>query len=364
MGSQPSREQGNSQQVNSSNAKKKEESENMRKAVREGKQLFIMQDINDNMKHINDIVSAYGDHSQPLIMQLVEKFNSQLPEDATRINEALTSKMTDFHNALLQGLNAVNDPQQTKTAKIKQAHSDLNVMLDALSKTYGKDFDVYKTGLLNNETFSKNKEIAKSATDVIENIKNTKIKYKFFEYKYIELNIFMILYTEFMYNTMDKFMKNVLFFNEQRDKVRQDIIQQFMKTLETMIASTGLNIDPSEMKNLNDLSTRFIEEVNRKDNDFKEQLSDIVKVSSDNISSFVNSLSSSHRSALTESLSQVPSRYNTSVSNTDNILSSELENGYPIGRGGKNKNKKQKGGFIRDGSRLPQAFYELQLEVQ
>lgn len=354
MGSQPSRVQGS--QVNSSNARRKEESENMKKAVREGKQLFIMQDINDNIKHINDIVSAYGDHSQPLIMQLVEKFNSQLPDDATRINESLTTKMTNFHNALLQGLNAVNDPLQTKTDKVKQAHGDLNVMLDALSKTYGKDFDVYKTGLLDSEVFVKNKEIAKSAADVIENIKNTKIKYKFFEYKYIELNIFMILYTEFMYNTMDKFIKNVLFFNEQRDKVRQDIIEQFMNTLRNMIKSTQLNIEPSEIKSLNDLSTRFIEEVNRKDNEFKEQLSDIVKVSSDNISSFVSSLSSSHRSALTESLSQVPTKYNSSISNaeTDNVFPDYLETGLPV-RGG----KKQKGGFIRDGSRLPQAFYEL-----
>jgi hypothetical protein len=178
---------------------------------------------------------------------------------------------------------------------------------------------------------SESKQMQEGVESIMGNVKSLKVKYKYFEYKYIELNIFLILFVQHVYATMHTFVNNIIEFNKQRDDAREKIIQDTMKLMAGILGEGEQGLNVVDTNTLRELTTKVQTVMKQKDEAMKQRLDEMVKVSTDNIQGFLAALTDATKGDMKEQLNK---------------------------QGG-SKQKQQQGGFVRDHSRFPQAFYDL-----
>ena len=142
---------------------------------------------------------------------------------------------------------------------------------------------------------------------------------------------------------MNGFVTNVAAFNKVRDSNREALFKEAMKLMSEMLKDAGVE---SKTESLLDMMTKIKTHMQKTDEEMNNKMEGIMKLTADNLSGFID--------ALTQT--------------TKDDLFTQLQNGKQAPtQGGMNKHTnsnrkklKQTGGFVRDHSRFPQAFYDIE----
>lgn len=312
------------------------------KALQNGNQVFLREDVAAKLADVSKTFKEYNDYDYDKIIQHI----SEHSQYGTVISEPIKKSLTEFHNALIASID--NTGKQPSTfedinAQKKQLKSFMQkpdaTFFDNLKTYYGKPLDETINQLLNDQSIDKS--MITEVRNITESIKSLKVKYKFFEYKYIELNLFLILVVTKSYEIINTFVNDVLAFNQQRDESRKQEIDNILKSINSMISSAELQVKPDDFSYLTSMMDQMNKQIAEDAKSLESQLAKTSQVTNEGLIELFNNYIENAND---------PKKINeliTKLSEKQQKIQSEQ------------RKQGQSGGFIRDHSILPQAFYEI-----
>jgi hypothetical protein len=183
----------------------------------------------------------------------------------------------------------------------------------------------------NFEFIKENSEIKLVVDAILRGMVDMNSRSMFFEYKYISMYIFMTVFIQHMYNTMNKFMGEVVQLNEVRSRYRQEANKEIFDAILDAVDKSGVDIT-EHLRDHDIVIKQKASELQKKINDVQENYKQTMEM---NMSGLLEYILKNERS-MADSLMRV-------VQNTP-------PNSF--------KSQDQVGGFVKDGSTFPTSFYE------
>lgn len=309
-------------------------------SLKSGNQIFMEKDVREKILEVSKVFEAFNKDDHKLLLEYVDSINMTLQKNGSpefKISDPVRRSLAEFHTAVLNGLeNAALKTDSEKSAMYSDImkNGKIDDLFHALSRSYTKEFDEKKDRILTTQGIVNNDEMKKNISSIMNTVKTLKIKSKYFEYKYIELNIFLILFVQQTYIAMDSFVKNIMDFNSQRDMIRESMIKDTMKVMTNILTSADLQINPQDFNYITDMIAQLRKHMENKNLELQQKLQKTETVAHQQVMDVVNQFTSA---------SQIPTQKPNEPFNYYN---------KPTTLG-------QQGGYIRDGSMFPQAFYDL-----
>lgn len=314
----------------SPNAKQKEqEIQALTDAIKSGNQIILEKDVREKVSEISKVFEDFNKNDHQGLLEHIDKLNDTLQGTSKiAISDQVKNALMSFHKAVLANLNTAGMPEaKQREAFIGEMKKPTSEIFQNLSKHFGKELEDKKNELINQKGIVESPELKTNITTIMNSVQGLKVKYKFFEYKYIEMNIFLILFIEHVYKSLERFITNVVAFNQQRDLVRENLIKDTFSLMMNILTSADLQINPDDFDYITKLMEQLRTHMQTKNNEMEEKMRGMVEVTTDNLAGFINALSSATKDGLYQQL--------------------------------QGQQGQQRGGFVRDGSKFPQAFYEL-----
>ena len=331
--------------------------EAMEASLKTGNHVYLQTGIFDQIKGLSEELQSLGKSDLVKLRKDVDRINEMFKDKGFKMSDSMTNALMEYHKALLANIDK-SDKNYTKESRAgydnilknpvdndKYARSittvttngkdDVTKIFTALKSYYADDIDDVFNTFNKAAGIKGNDQVKSSVTSIAENIKNMKVKYRFFEYRYIQMNIFMLMFIQHTYDTIEKFTHDVIEFNVQRDKAREDAIKDFVTSITDIMKSADLRIGEVDFKELDALMMNMTSNIKSKQDDFNSKLKDIQEITQDNIKGFISALSDATKIQIQDHLNQTTrpqapsSQYN-----------------------------QQRGGFIRGSSMMPQSFYD------
>lgn len=372
--------QSNTSQRSATPADKNARTATIRKAVESGNQFILQKDVVQKATEVSDLIKKYSEDDYQGILTFIDKYNENITNAGVKITipESVTKSLATFHSKILESLNTAGKSEAQKYDQFKNVmtKSSSDVM-NLLKKTYTAELEEKKDTLLSSEGIADNKMITKNLDETIDSITTLKVRYKYFEYKYIEMNLFLLLFIQHSYQTMDDFVHNVMDFNMMRDKNREEILKQTLSIMTNIVDNSSLELDTAQIDGINNLMGQLRDNMKQKDDKMQKEMQRLLELTSKDMSTFIGSLSEAMQNNLRDTLAD-PNRPPSQPAPASATMPQYPPAGAypppssaypPVGpavHGGFIRDGSvmpqenwQKGGFIRDGSVMPQSFHDL-----
>ena len=319
----------------------------VKEAVEKGDQILLEKDVRDKISEVSDIFSAFNKDDHKKLLGYVDSINQSLKMSGNptfELSEPIKKSLVEFHTAILSGIDTATMTEEGKNAKYLEIMSspvgdkvkNIESIFKILGDNYGKDLEEKKKIIMQSQGIVDSKEMQGNVETIMNSVKGLKVKYKFFEYKYIELNIFLILFVQQVYKSMDSFVNNVVAFNKQRDATREQLIRDTLKIMLGILTAADLQINPNDFEYLTGMMDKLKSHMDDKNKELETKMRDLVAITTDNLSGFLGALTEPTKIDLMKQLQQDPKLQQ--AAQAQGVL---------------------RGGFVRDGSMFPQAFYDL-----
>lgn len=327
----------------------------------------------DKIKGLGDVIGFFNDNDTDSLEKFVDVYNQQVAaKDKIDLGPELKNLMMSFHSQLLTVIDSqfttatAAEKQQVLKSKLKD-NKQLNEMLGMY---YNEKLKAVEARVLGDEAVRSNPQLTETVKAILNNVKSLKVKYKFFEYKYVQLNIFMIVFIQFVYNSMTKFIVDVIAYNQARDAIRQEMTQKIFAATRDIMSASDLQIRPEDSEAITKMITNLQDKVKT---DQVEIQNMSAKLKTDSMADLLNFVLKSDESLATHIMESVDKFKQTQGVKVGAQAQTSSQQGSPSKPWQSNPNKpwqgnkpwqnpsvnQQQGGFIRDMSMLPQAFYAL-----
>lgn len=334
-------------------------------AFRTGNQIFLEKDVKEKVSELSKVFEDFNNNDYKGLLAHIERINERLRQKNQpefELSEKVKKSLVNFHSAILSGIDTDMMGDKEKNAAFKNIMSapgknyqeNLENVFKILGNFYGSDLENKKNMLLKAQGIVDNPALQDNLSIILNVTKALKVKYKFFEYKYIELNIFLILLVQHFFQTFDSFATNILAFNKMRDETRQKLVQDTLNMMVSILKAADLDIDTADIANIKESMEKLRVHMDKKNQEMETRMRDLVAISTDNLSGFVSALTDATRVDLLKQL-QAPGSA-PGLTRQQSLPASALS-GIPGVLGG---GSRQKGGFPRDGTLFPQAFYDIE----
>lgn len=227
----------------------------------------------EKLKGLGEVINYFNDNDTSSLETFIDKYNQQVSaKDQIDVGPEIKAMMMNFHNQLLTVIDTqlvgatTNEKQQALKAKLKD-NKQLNEMLRLY---YNQRMQDIETRVLEDEVVKANPEITDTVRVIMNNVKSLKVKYKFFEYKYIQMNIFMIVFIQYVYNSMGKFIVDVIAYNQARDAIRQEMTQKIFKATQDIMGASDMQLKPQDAESINRMIVNLQEKIQRDQKEIQE----------------------------------------------------------------------------------------------
>lgn len=343
----------------------------------EDKKVVIDKNLVSSLTRLSDLMKQFNRNDVPYMLEDVQSKGIKVPSN-------IVDKLKNSHSLILSSI----DNAYTAEEKGKKIESDTAVS-EYIQKHVDKDLDEQIKAYLENPFIKEDPMVQRGVVDVATSIKSIRGKYKFFEYKYLQMNIFLIAFVNHVNETLIKFVNETGAFYEAREKYHLMLIRNLVKTFQEQLdieakdaygRSDAANIGDS----LKELTSSVIESIT-KQKEFTEKqkqqsLQDILKFLMERETEFANEMvgivdkyKSTKKSPPTRSYAPPTAERRPSYRSVveEDVLSRSLSDSYryrspspesyyrsrPRSRDGRFRRYYATGGFVRDGSFFPQEFY-------
>jgi hypothetical protein len=310
MGGSSSREYVASRGPTSGSRQQQNIPDDIRKAIIGKSDRFIVDDISEQMRRVEESFKTFNMSSPEDINQYVNKINNYITTQGQgtpiTLSPEIKQAMTDVHDALVRKLDVSGySDSKERNAKVKEKLREMPIdeMFANIKEQFGSDIDVKKERIYKDLNIGET-PIKANIDTIFDTVKSLKVKYKFFEYKYIELNLFMILFTQQVYETLQKFITSVSMFNKVRDETREQLIQDAFKAMNDLLGQSGVDISGKDYDGLKVMMTSLQQNLAKKDQELKDNLNKVIQITSTDMKDFVNLLSDATKTSLKDSLNR------------------------------------------------------------
>lgn len=342
----------------------------------EDKKIIIDQNMVKSLSELGNLMKQYNKNDVPQMLQDMQSQGIKLPKN-------IIDRLRKTHQSVLDNIdNAYSYDEKTKKIEDDSAVSGY------IQKDVDKDLDLQLRNYMENPFIKDDPMVQRGVKDVAESIKSIRGKYKFFEYKYLQMNVFLMAFINHVSDTLVRFVSETSAFYEAKEKYHLMLIRNLVKTFQDQLEidstdKTGKLDAASINVTLKELTQSVIDGI-EKQKEFTEKskqqsLQDILKFLmeregefADELVGIVEKYKSKKTSAGIPIRSTVESQYSNWKKPYDNErelesirlrrLEREREERAPrIGsKGFYNPNNQyryrsafQRGGFVRDTSFLP-----------
>lgn len=270
---------------------------------------IVNKDVIEKLQDLTKIISTYKkDNTQALIDDILKYDSTASYDKKIKLPQNVIDKIKTYHIKILKELSNDKKPK------------------DAIKDYYDKNILEFQQKLSQNDDIKNSPEVQKGLSDVLNNIKTIKTNSSFFEYKYMQMNIFMVYFVQKVYILLEKYTEDVAQYMVLQNKYRQNVMIKFMQEIINLLGSEK-NVGFSE-----DDQKQFMDMIDRInvgfENTEKKVRDDLEKMRTGHVNEIAKEILKSDPNA---------NRKNSSTEN---------KNG-------------QQGGMIRDLSILPKKFYDL-----
>jgi hypothetical protein len=193
----------------------------------ENKKVMIDKALSNNITELGTLLGQFQKNDT---MARVDKIKS-MDEFKGKVPDTVLAKVSEAHKNVLDSLdNTLLSPEDRNN----QLSTD-NALSNYIQKSVNKDLDEKMKTYLANPFIEGDPVVKKSMSEVTNSIKTIRGKYKFFEYKYLQLNVFMILFVKHIHNTVKKFIDETVTFYEAREKYHLVLIHNVVKTFQQQL---------------------------------------------------------------------------------------------------------------------------------
>jgi hypothetical protein len=321
----------------------------------ENRKGMVDKSLTQNLTNISDLLVQYGKNDTEAIVDKIrsmEEFKGKIPDN-------ILTKASNAHKSILDSIDSSLSPDDKK----KKLETDGGVA-DQIKKYVDKDMDEKMKGYLENPFIKNDPIVQKSMTDVTTSIKTIRGKYKYFEYKYIQMNMFLILFTQHIHTTVSKFINETAAFYEAREKYHLVLIHNVIKIFQEQLGDETKNfadLDTTQFSAaIKELATSVMDSIGKQKQlaeTMKQQsLSEILKFLMDREKDFATNIVKSVDDYKREhALTAGP---NIPYSTPTARVGSNIPYGTSTSPG-LTRSKSMTGGFIRANSMLPQDFFKI-----
>lgn len=295
-------------------------------------EIVVDQGVREQIKKLTGYVSSFNDNDVNSLLNVVKEYQNELNKgseqkyDLSKIEKFVGS----FHKELLDQISKDNNTLSNagKQSQLKEKLKNTSNLPDYLKSIYSESLTDVKEELFKSPVVQNDKEIKDGITNLFDDITGLKSKYKFFEYRYIQLNLFLIIFIQHTFTSVNTFVDSVLQYTTERDKNRQDNLTEIIKLLLKIMSDARINIEETDFDLLNKLTESTQQQLAQREKDLK-----------DNLELAADGVQQKMAAVLNVNPALAPM-----TSSTNNPL---------------NQFNGQQGGFVRDNSVFPQSFYEL-----
>ena len=328
-------------------------------------------DLTQNMDILSKIVEGFGGNNTELVLAAIDEHDRTIangdPSKKVVINKGIVDSVKKFHNELVTSI--TKDPYKLRPdathkerAEVMGGISDFknaSSLYSAIKSYISKDITKAKEEIVAEDVVKSNDHMRTSVEKLFEKFSDIKARDAFFQYKYSQMYIFLVIYVQHVYQTMEKYMQDVTFINQAADEYRRNVYKELLnKILDTFVGEdsgqTNTNLNSIEEMD------KFVQELAKKidanrDKQMK-QLQDTQNVTLKGLLEFFIREGSLDEAGLRAIADVAGSKAATAAA----APAASAAASVPSPGGVTNAFQQgQKGGFIKDGSSFPQAFYDL-----
>lgn len=352
--------------------------------------LEIDEEVKEQIDKISEYVKIFNTNDAHALLDIVKDYKLDLETLTNRQYDLgnIDKFVTSFHQELLNKISSDN-PRYSNSEKknmLKQQLKENTKLPEYLKNMYDESLEKKKTEIMSFPLIAKDNETKKNIDALFTNITSLKSKYKYFEYRYIQLNLFLIIYTQHTFTTMDNFVNNILFYIKQKNDIQRDAIKKLIALLLQIMNQAELTIDQKNFEIIDDLMSVMEKQLLEKESYLSSKLESTAEKAKGELLDVLDrgGVAFANSSALPEDNTTDPyfnvteediekfkkTPYNVRTMNEiKSAVPPQYNGGKKTHKGGFVKgnsvfpevfyDKSQKGGFLRDHSVLSQSFYEL-----
>jgi hypothetical protein len=286
---------------------------------------FPETEIGKNLKSAAELLQHYNNNDLRTLVDYI-KSDKQLLNDLDINLDDPNSNPFKFINDYIQKFNkfGTNNNNESVTNLLKGSK-----FYDYLKEVEDKQYSETKQQILDSEIVKNSDQEKKQIEGIFDNISKVRAREQYFKYQYLLSQLWIIAYLNKINTAIGTFSNDTITTFEAYQSQRNDYVRNMLSTLLNILVMNENNITDADFKYFREAMVNLETEMNKNSIDLSNKLK-----------------------KTSETLTQ---RTQLSTGQPNNF-------GQGQGQGGKNKNKQQKGGFVRNGSRFPQAFYDLSSE--
>ena len=332
-------------------------------------------DLNQNMDILGKIVEGFGGNNTELVLAAIDEYDRSIakgdPNKKVAINKGIVDSVKKFHNELVTSITndpylLRNDASHKDRAEVMSRISDFKEarsLYDAIRKHVSKDIVKAKESIVAEDVVKANDHMKTSVEKLFDKFADIKSRDAFFQYKYSQMYIFMVIYVQHVYQTMEKYIQDVTFINQAADEYRRNVYRELLnKILDTFVNEDGNRMDAG-LNSIEDMD-RFVKELAKKiDASREKQMKQLAETQNTTLKGLLeffvreSNLDEAGLRAIADAAGSKASAVASASAPSTNTPAPALTPAGVTGFvGGANA---QTGGFVKDGSIFPQAFYDL-----
>lgn len=334
-------------------------------------EIVLDKGVKQQIDKLSEYVSMFNSNDVKPLLQVIDDYKINL-ETSTGKKYQLNNVKTfvgKFHQELLDKI-AKDFPTMSESEKQIKLGEKLKdkALPDYLKNIYDNKLSELRSEVMKSPIVIKDAKMTQSIDRIFTDITGLKSKYKYFEYKYIQLNLFLIVFIQHTYNTMDKFINTVLAYIVTRDTSRSDALRELINLLLEIMKQAELNIDQKDFESIEQLMSVVEGSIKEKQVSLGQAVEKARVEALDEMLKLVMTHHDMFSDKVAQNLETPPINdefYNNftvrqpqaSRSRSANVRTENTTILPPNDK--RNPGPQQFGGFVRDHSRFPQAFYEL-----
>ena len=347
---------------------------------------LVPSEVFERLKNLQEILTGFNENDPKFISKYIAQYNKDAPSglqlNMSNINPQI-SRIDNLHTQLIRQitgnqqitsseLNTNQNYQDQLKTELKDTKNLINTRLPAVTKNL---ITTEVDKLLNDNLVKKDPVVRGTVESILGSIIGLKSRYSFFEYKYVQMNVLVMVIIQNLYNIMITSIKNIIDLHTQQSKQRDQDLNNILKLILGLLNSSQLSITPEDFDKINLLVNNVKEQSIKDAEELRTVSNGYIAKGGQQILSALNTVQASSTSAPLSPTPapapvQAPAQTPAPVQAPAQTPASGSVTMYAGIKGGKAPemttmyagllDKKQKGGFVRANSSFPvQEFYNL-----
>ena len=192
--------------------------------------------LRDNIKAVSELVSAYGQNNPMRLREVLSRTATGPGKKVDTEVLDLVDQSVELHNRLFQSAGIT--PPTEKDGPISDDR-----LRQVIAQFASKDTNEKAAAVLASQVFGTNPQWKKMVENIFDNMARLQAKARFYEYKFNQLNIFLVYFTRHINTVLRRFISTTTAFVELRERMYSTTISGTIKVLDEVSGQTGTSKD-------------------------------------------------------------------------------------------------------------------------